>query len=304
MVSPACDVSQPTYRWVTCDLYSCRVRIDLHTHSDASDGTESPAQVVASAAAAGLDVVALTDHDTTLGWAEAERAAHEHGVALVRGTEVSARHEGISIHLLSYLQDPAHPALLDELTRTRQARTGRLRTMVDLLARDVPLTWDDVAAQVAEGGTVGRPHVADALIANGVVASREEAFAELLHNRSPYYVPHYAPDALDAVARIREAGGVPVFAHPGADARGRIVPDEVLRDMAAAGLAGLEVHHRDHSPAQVARLTALADELGLLVTGSSDYHGAGKPNLLGENLTDPRVLAAIDDQGAIDVVRP
>ncbi|MEZ0448473.1 PHP domain-containing protein [Cellulomonas sp. ICMP 17802] len=280
------------------------MRIDLHTHSTASDGTEAPAQVVAAAAAAGLDVVALTDHDTTAGWADAEDAARHHGIALVRGTEVSARAAGISIHLLSYLQDPAHPALAVELDRTRDARLNRARQIVELLAADVPITWDDVLAQSRDAVVVGRPHIADALVARGVVPDRDAAFAHLLASSGPYHVPHYAPDGTDAVRAIRAAGGVPVFAHPGADARGHIVPDRVFDRLAAAGLAGLEVHHRDHSPAQRARLTAIADRLGLLVTGSSDYHGDGKANRLGENLTAPEVLAAIEEQGTTKVVRP
>jgi len=279
------------------------MRIDLHTHSTASDGTQSPADVVLAAGEAGLDVVALTDHDTTAGWDEAAEAAQLVGVALVRGTEVSARSRGISVHLLSYLQDPTHPALVAELDKTRDARLGRARAIVDLLAADYPITWDDVLAQAKDAVVVGRPHLADALVANGVVADRDAAFARLLRADGPYHVPHYAPAAPDAVRAIRAAGGVPVFAHPGADARGRIVPDAVFDELAAAGLGGIEVHHRDHSPQQRERLTAIAERLGLLVTGSSDYHGDGKANRLGENLTEPSALAAIEEQGAVDVIR-
>lgn len=278
--------------------------IDLHTHSRASDGTDSPAGVVAAAGRAGLGVVALTDHDTTAGWAEATQAATLAGVAVVLGTEVSARARGVSVHLLSYLQDPVHPALLAALERTRTARLDRARTMVELLGRDFDLTWDDVVAQTRPDTTVGRPHIADALVARGVVVDRSAAFASMLVPRSKYYVPHYAPDALDAIAAVRASGGVPVFAHPGADGRGRVVPDAVIEAMADSGLAGLEVHHRDHSPAQVARLTALATRLGLLITGSSDYHGAGKPNQIGENVTDSGVLVAIEEQGRTAVIQP
>ncbi|MBO9554308.1 PHP domain-containing protein [Cellulomonas sp.] len=279
------------------------MRIDLHTHSTASDGTQSPADVVLAAGEAGLDVVALTDHDTTAGWDEAAEAAQLVGVTLVRGTEVSARSRGISVHLLSYLQDPTHPALVTELDKTRDARLGRARAIVDLLAADFPITWDDVLAQAKDAVVVGRPHLADALVANGVVPDRDAAFARLLRADGPYHVPHYAPAAPDAVRAIRAAGGVPVFAHPGADARGRIVPDAVFDELAAVGLGGIEVHHRDHSPQQRERLTAIAERLGLLVTGSSDYHGDGKANRLGENLTEPSALAAIEEQGAVDVIR-
>ena len=278
------------------------MRIDLHTHSSASDGTEPPAGVVAAAAAAGLDVVALTDHDTTAGWDEAAAAATAHGVALVRGTEVSALSRGVSVHLLSYLQDPADPALAGLIAQTREARLHRGRAMVERLAEDLPITWDDVVAQQAPGTVVGRPHIADALVALGVVPDRTAAFADLLSARGRYYVPYYAPEAAEAVAAIRASGGVPVFAHPGADGRGRIVPDAVIADLAAAGLAGLEVHHRDHGPEQRARLTALAERLDLLVTGSSDYHGTGKENRLGEHTTAPEVLDAIARQGRVAVV--
>jgi 3',5'-nucleoside bisphosphate phosphatase len=279
------------------------VRIDLHTHSTASDGTGSPAQVVADAVAVGLDVVALTDHDTTAGWDEAATAARAHGIALVRGTEVSGRSRGLSVHLLSYLQDPQHPALVAELDRTRDARLHRAERMVELLGQDVPITWQDVLEQSRDAVVVGRPHIADALVARGVVPTRDVAFVDLLRADGRYHVPHYAPDAPHAVAAIRAAGGVPVFAHPGADARGRIVPDRVFDELAEAGLAGIEVFHRDHSPAQRERLSAIARRLGLLVTGSSDYHGTGKANRLGENLTEPSVLTAIEEQGSSQVIR-
>ncbi|NCT89551.1 PHP domain-containing protein [Cellulomonas sp. APG4] len=280
------------------------MRIDLHTHSHASDGTDAPAELMAAAARAGLDVVALTDHDTTRGWDEATAAVPTTGVALVRGLELSCRWGPMSVHLLSYLHDPHEPALRAETDAIREARLSRARHMVDLIAADHPLTWDDVLAQTEPGTTVGRPHVADALVAKGVVADRSAAFTSILSARSPYYVPHHAPDVLRAVGLVRAAGGVPVLAHPGALTRGRILPDDVVRELAAAGLAGIEVDHRDHDAEQRARLGALAAELGLLVTGASDYHGEGKPNLLGEGTTSREALAAIEDAGAIEVVRP
>ena len=274
------------------------MRIDLHAHSNVSDGTQAPAEVIASAAGAGLDVVALTDHDSTDGWAEASAAAREHGVALVPGMEISCRtREGISVHLLSYLHDPAHPGLLEEITKAKDARFTRAERMVSLLAEDYPLTWDDVIHHVAPGATLGRPHIADALVAAGVVSDRSEAFTSILTSRSRYFVQHYAPDPAAAVELVRAAGGVPVFAHPVASSRGRIVGERTYRDMIDAGLAGLEINHRDNPEEGREFLRGLAARHGLLITGSSDYHGTGKPNLLGENLTTPDVLARIEELG-------
>ncbi|HSL38140.1 MAG TPA: PHP domain-containing protein [Arthrobacter sp.] len=274
------------------------MKIDLHAHSNVSDGTQAPGAVMASAAEAGLDVVALTDHDSTDGWAEAALAARGHGVALVPGMEISCRTmEGISVHLLSYLHDPAHPGLLEEITKAKDARFTRAERMVSLLAEDYPLSWDDVIHHVAPGATMGRPHIADALVAAGVVADRTEAFDSILTSHSRYYVQHYAPDPAFAVELVRAAGGVPVFAHPVASARGRIVGERVYQEMIDAGLAGLEIYHRDNPEEGRVFLRKLADRHGLLVTGSSDYHGAGKPNRLGENLTSPEVFARIEEQG-------
>ena len=272
------------------------MRIDLHAHSNVSDGTQPPAELIAAAAESGLDVVALTDHDTTDGWAEASAAARNLGVALVPGMEVSCRtREGISVHLLSYLHDPAHPGLLEEITKSKDARFTRAERMVSLLAEDYPLSWDDVIHHVAPGATLGRPHIADALVAAGVVEDRSEAFETILTSRSRYWVQHYAPDPAVAVELVRAAGGVPVFAHPVASSRGRIVGEHTYREMIDAGLAGLEINHRDNPEQGRAFLRRLAADNDLLVTGSSDYHGAGKPNLLGENTTAPEVLARIEE---------
>ena len=273
------------------------MRIDLHAHSNVSDGTQNPAVLVAAAADAHLDVVALTDHDSTDGWAEALAAARRRCVGLVPGMEISCKtSQGVSVHLLSYLHDPAHPGLLEEITKSKVARLTRAERMVERLAEDYPLNWDDVSAHVAPGATVGRPHIADALVAAGIVADRNEAFANILTSHSRYFVSHYAPDPLLAVELVRAAGGVPVFAHPLASARGRVVAPEMFHDMVDAGLLGLEVEHRDNPPEGRAWLRRFARDRGLIMTGSSDYHGTGKPNLLGENLTSPenleRVLAA------------
>ena len=278
------------------------MRIDLHAHTTCSDGTDSSEQLVENAARAGLDVVAITDHDSTAGWEEAARAAERCGVDLVRGIEVSCQADGISVHVLGYLHDPDHRELRDELDRARHSRDSRAQRIVELLARDVPIDWDDVRGQVTGDATIGRPHIADALVARGVVPDRDAAFRDYLYTGSPYYASHYAVDPVRAVRLIRGAGGVAVMAHPFAAKRGRIVSDRVIADMAQAGLLALEAHHLDHTPEQVRKATALAAELGLLVTGSSDYHGDGKVNRLGDRLTSPDVLEAIEQAASATAV--
>ncbi|MBD7995310.1 PHP domain-containing protein [Arthrobacter sp. Sa2CUA1] len=270
------------------------MRIDLHTHSNVSDGTEPPGAVMAAASAAGLDAVALTDHDSTAGWAEAAEAARGLGLVFIPGMEVSCRTaDGISVHLLSYLHDPAHPGLLAEIAKSRSARLTRAERMVERLAEDYPISWQDVQEQVAPGATIGRPHIADALVAAGVVPTRSAAFAGILTARSRYFVAHYAPEPALAVELIRAAGGVPVFAHPEASSRGRVVGEKTYLEMIDAGLAGLEIDHRDNPEPGREYLRSLAHRHSLLITGSSDYHGTGKPNRLGENTTAPAALEKI-----------
>ncbi|MCM3331619.1 PHP domain-containing protein [Kocuria palustris] len=283
------------------------MKIDLHTHSSASDGTQRPGEVIRSAAEAGLDVVALTDHDTTAGWEEAAEAAREHAVAFVPGTEVSCQtDDGISVHLLSYLQDPQDRALDEVMQRARRSRRTRAERMVELIAEDYPISWEQVLDQVVGDATVGRPHIADALVAAGIAQTRSEAFSTVLHPRSGYYVGHYAPDPVTAVRLVRQAGGVPVMAHPLARVRGRTVGQEVFDAMIEAGLAGLEIAHRDNPPEARAVLSQMAAEHDLIVTGSSDYHGSGKPNELGENLTSEQSLRRImaEAGSGTQVVRP
>lgn len=278
--------------------------IDLHTHSTVSDGTQPPAQVIAAAAAAGLDVVALTDHDSTAGWVEAATAAVEHGVTLVRGVEISCARRGTSVHVLGYLLDPSSSALLAEMEAARSSRQRRARLMTERLGRDYPITWDDVLAQVDDRTTIGRPHLADALVAGGSFADRDAAFDTVLHRASPYHVAHYAPDPADAVRLVVEAGGVPVLAHPFAHTRGRVLDDETVEELIEAGLMGLEVDHRDHDAEARRRLREIASAHGLVITGSSDYHGTGKQNRLGENSTRPDQLERIEAAGRLEVLRP
>jgi 3',5'-nucleoside bisphosphate phosphatase len=273
------------------------MRIDLHTHSSVSDGTDTPAELLAAAAAAELDVVALTDHDTTDGWAAVARARPA-GLTVVPGMELSCRWlpEGerpISVHLLAYLFDPEHPGLLAERARLREERLSRGERMVRGLAEaGYPVRWDAIV-EASAGGVVGRPHVARALVSAGVVESVDQAFATLLNHRSPYYVTKTDTDVFDGIALVRAAGGVPVFAHGLASKRGRVVGDAVIEAMVDAGLLGLEVAHPDHTPEERDHMRGLARRLGLIATGSSDYHGTNKTTPIGACLTAPDQLDAV-----------
>ncbi len=270
-------------------------RIDLHCHSTASDGTLSPAELVRAGAAAGLDVMAVTDHDTTGGWAAAAEARPP-GLRLVRGAELSCRWYGaprpIALHLLAYLFDPAEPRLAADLARMRTDREQRAERIVRLLRADgVPISWPEVHGYAA-GGSVGRPHIAQALIRAGLVRTTDEAFASRWLG-SRYFVPKADLDVFEGVRAVREAGGVPVFAHPRATKRGRVVPDALIRDLATAGLFGLEADHEDHSPAEREQIRQLAADLGLVVTGSSDFHGTHKTVRLGAFLTSAEAYEKI-----------
>jgi predicted metal-dependent phosphoesterase TrpH len=233
---------------------------------------------------AGLDVIALTDHDTSAGW-EAAAAALPAGLSLVRGTELSCSRAGISMHLLAYLFDPAEPAFAAVRQTLRESRISRAARMVEMMAADGhPVTWDQV--RELAGGTVGRPHIAQALMAHGLVGSVGEAFQpDWIGTRGRYWVAKAELDVVDGVRLVTGAGGVAVFAHPAASKRGRTVGDEVIALMAAAGLAGLEVDHVDQDESEREHLRGLAAELGLLTTGSSDYHGDNKEVRLGAHLT-------------------
>jgi predicted metal-dependent phosphoesterase TrpH len=273
------------------------MRIDLHTHSSVSDGTDSPAELLATAHAAGLDVVALTDHDTTAGWSVAE-AARPPGLTVVPGMELSCRwfpddQPPISVHLLAYLFDPTHPGFAAERARLRDERLERgERIVAALAAAGYPVVWERIVER-SDGGVVGRPHIARALVAAGAAESVDDAFATLLHHRSPYYVTKADTDVREGIALIRAAGGVPVFAHGLATKRGRIVGDAAIAAMVEAGLLGLEVDHPDHSADERAHLRGLATDLGLIITGSSDYHGTNKVTPIAACTTDPDQFEAI-----------
>ena len=265
------------------------MRIDLHTHSRASDGTDSPAGLVRAGAAAGLDVLALTDHDTAAGWAEASDTAREVGITLVRGMEISTRHHGRGVHLLAYLPDPTYPPLAEELQRVLDGRQSRVPAMLDRLrAHGVDISEADVSLAAAGAVATGRPHVADALVTAGVVADRTEAFDRYLDAGRAAYVDRYAVPLESAIRAVDEAGGVTVIAHPwGRGGFGR--PEEsTLAALQVTGLAGIEVDHQDHDRTTRDQLRAIARNLDLVVTGSSDYHGTGKVDHdLGCNTTAP-----------------
>ena len=257
------------------------MRIDLHSHSTASDGTDPPAEVMRRARAAGLDVIALTDHDTMAGHDEARRALPP-GLALVPGMELSGRLDGHSVHLLAYHADPAHAGLAEQL---HAITTDRLRRGRDMVARlrelGVDVTWEQVAA-IAGDGVVGRPHIARAMVAAGAIASPDQAFTpDWIGTGGRAYVSRYALDPVAAIGLIRAAGGASVLAHPGAVSRGEKLSDQTIARLAAAGMAGLEVAHPDHDHAERLRLGALAAGLDLVPTGGSDDHGSLTGHRLG-----------------------
>jgi predicted metal-dependent phosphoesterase TrpH len=249
------------------------VLADLHVHSTASDGTDSPADVMRRAAAAGLDAVALTDHDTTAGHAEA-RAALPEGLTLIPGMELSCHLDGRSVHLLAYLFDPASDELAAETERIRDDRVIRAQAMVGKLAGlGADVTWDQVA-QIAGTSVVGRPHIARAMAAAGVVENPEDAFtSDWIADGGRAYVEKYALDPARAISLVRAAGGVSVIAHPRAGRAWNLSDEEIAR-LAAVGLAGVEVWHPDHPLTERAALLALVTDLGLVATGGSDDHGS------------------------------
>jgi predicted metal-dependent phosphoesterase TrpH len=271
--------------------------IDLHLHSNVSDGTGTPAQVARDAFAAGVRTMALTDHDTVDGWQEAAQECQRLGMTFIPGMEFSTHVSGGSVHILAYLFDPSDEGLRGEMARLVRQRAGRLEEMTKLLSEDFDISWDDVLAQSQDGTTLGRPHLADALIQNAIVESRQEAFATMLHSRERYYVPTPATDPVTAVTLIRAAGGVPIIAHPATNRHGEVVPRDYFLELHAAGLAGFELGHRENVPEGVSTLQSFVDEFDLIVTGSSDYHGTGKPNQPGENNTLPEMLVRIIEQG-------
>ena len=269
--------------------------IDLHTHTTASDGTDSPFALVKKALATGVTTLGITDHDSTAGWAEAVTAIQPQ-IQLVLGAEISClTTDGISVHMLGLLFDGEDEQMQQMLSDSRDTRLPRMRKMVALLQADgFDISLEDVYQAAPDQATIGRPHLADALVAKKIVATRDEAFADLLHNESKYYVTHAAPTPADAIATIKSAGGVAVIAHPFASRRGQILTADSFQDLVAAGLDGIEVHHRDQNAAEQQVLIEIARELHLVTTGASDYHGTGKLNSMAENTTHPAEWEALE----------
>lgn len=263
--------------------------IDLHAHTTCSDGMDSPRALINAALSAGITTLAITDHDSIAGWEEAT-AALRPGLSLVPGAEISClTQEGISVHMLGLLFDGANEEMVRMLEETRDSRIPRMHKMIELLNADgMDISMADVEAATPLGATLGRPHLADALVARGFIASRNDAFQGLLNNDSKFYVAHLAPTPEVAIAQIRRAGGVAVIAHPFASHRGEILEADDFTSLVAAGLNAIEVEHRDHSASEREMLRKIAQELDLVMTGSSDYHGSGKLNALGENTTNAR----------------
>jgi predicted metal-dependent phosphoesterase TrpH len=262
--------------------------IDLHTHTSYSDGTDTPAQLINKALAAGISIIGLTDHDSISGWQEATDALRT-GISLVPGAEISCQTpDGISVHILGLLFDSNNSELMNTLEKTRENRHSRMEKIIARINEaGIDITMDDVLEQLSDGATLGRPHLADALVKKGIVASRDEAFTQMLHNNSKYYVSHYSPTPEAAIKLIKAAGGVSVIAHPMASHRGRTISLDTFGSIIQAGLDGIEVDHRDHSPDEKLQLIKLANESNLVMTGASDYHGNGKLNTLGEYTTRP-----------------
>lgn len=271
------------------------MRIDLHTHSNRSDGTDSPTKLIEKAKAAGLDVIALTDHDTTEGWRDASKAARREDIRLVKGMEFSCRLEGKSIHLLGYDFDPNNRALLAELKSVIDGRNSRLpATLERLQGIGIAIEASDVRRWSGNASSLGRPHVADALVELGVVTNRDEAFDKYLMPGRPAYVDRYATDLFQGIGLINDAGGVAVIAHPWSRGSHRVITARKLGELKAAGLKGIEVDHNDHDAEARASLRQIAREHGLVQTGSSDYHGTGKINFdLGCNTTAPNQFEAL-----------
>ncbi|MFT9008574.1 MAG: PHP domain-containing protein [Bifidobacterium sp.] len=287
------------------ESFSADARWDLHCHTQFSDGTHTPTELVRQAKESGLQGVAITDHDTYAGWDEVAQASRRYRFPVIRGSEITAYDRRTSVHMLAYLYDPNNETVIDMFATTRQARLKRTRSMVESMAQDYPISWEAVLAQVGEGDrtTVGRPHIADALVHAGVYGNRSQAFAGICSSDSPYYIPTPSPSTHEVIRCVHAAGGVVVIAHAGAVARNpELLSDEQIETLISEGLDGLEIWHRDNSSEQRERLSQIAVKHGLIMTGGSDWHGKGKPNRLGENVASGTVASEIVNRGCIPLL--
>lgn len=274
--------------------------IDLHAHTNLSDGLDSPDELVQRAIIEKISVLAITDHDTVESWQRLRNHSGSGALTIVPGAEISCRtSSGMSVHMLGYLFDPQDHRLAEMMSLTRDDRIPRMKKIIQLLNdAGIDVTFDDVAARADGAATVGRPHLADALIALGVVASREEAFTRYLHNDSPFYVGHLAPAPEEAIAAIKNAGGVSILAHGLAGTRGDIYALDDIASLVEHGLDGVEVDHRDHDQQARLSLRELADSLNIFATGSSDYHGVSVGQRLAMEVTAPEVWEGILNRGS------
>jgi 3',5'-nucleoside bisphosphate phosphatase len=271
------------------------MRVDLHVHSNNSDGAFPPEEVARIAREAGLDGIALTDHDSTAGYRAARDAGERLGLRVIPGSEISAVYQGSSVHILGYFLDTEHPKLVEELGAIRDDRVWRAKGMIEKLnALGVPITFEQVRA-IAQGESIVRPHVAQAMVDLGVISSTVDAFTpDWILEGGRAYVEKKALTPEAAVTLIGEAGGVAVIAHPVWHPKTPEGQQELIELLASLGLAGIEVDHPDHDSPTRARFRALADRLGLVATGSSDYHGNDHGGKIGENTTDPEVLSSLE----------
>lgn len=272
--------------------------LDLHTHSNRSDGLDTPAYLMTRAKQLGVDLIALADHDTTDGWKESFDKARELGLGFVPAIEISTHSDveteqgqrRISVHILAYRPEQNNKRLVHELQRTRDSRVSRAKRMVELIERDYPISWQEITEHIRPGSTVGRPAIADALVRAGVVEDRSRAFDSILHRTSPYYISEHSLSTVDAIKLAKEAGAATVIAHPLIDfPAGKSLydlPNDHFLEMVDAGLDGLEVEHRQVPESARQWLREFAFKHDLFTTGASDYHGiGGKVNELGENST-------------------
>lgn len=261
------------------------MKIDLHIHTSFSDGVFSPKKIVDCAKDAGLGAIAITDHDNVLSWSEAGGYASENGIELIQGVEINTLYKGYEVHILGYFMDINNSDFQKLIKTQQQARIKQAKEISSLLKKraGINVSFEDIKKLVAEGGSIGRPHIARAIaMASGGNLSITDAYAKYINDDSNVYVKRKTVSPHDAVEVIYDAGGIPVFAHPyDVD-----IADSLTKDLMNFGLRGLEAYHRKHSPAIIEYFSTLAEKYGLIVTGGSDFHAPNPTNgniILGKN---------------------